>query len=429
MSAYGDLGTSMLPDETNSLKSQIYDESTGETWADFFQTMALEQMKADNKIYLAALENKYQLPDEEKEKMNAEIENFKSVVYTNTNMNFSDYLQRVYGNSMTEAAYKKNVERTYLVNTYVDYVKDSYSYTPEVIEEYYNENKDTFDTFTFRYFLVNSAEVNKSDYPDDASYEAADAAAIEAAGVKASEYAAKITDEQSFIDVAREYDPEEYKEDDSTQRIYKGELTGSTYGKWLQEEGRQNGDVSTFKTSTGYYVVMYEARDNNHYPTVNIQQIFVKQEAVDETQFVDDQSAYDLAVSTAKKTAEDTANSIYQEWLDGGATQDKLAELITSHSTEISTDSSKLNENVERNSQKFPAEVNSWIYDSARKPGDHTILYADPTGYYIVHFIGAGKQYSDVLSDTQKRENDLQAWKDNLTGSEPKMTWLMALTK
>jgi hypothetical protein len=429
MSGYGDLGGSMLPSKDAPLKSQIYDAETGETWSDFFEKMALEQMIADNKILVEAQKAGYQLPDEDKTEMEKEIENLKGMGYASGFSNFSDYLRQAYGKSMTEAAYKKNVERSYLLNSYVTYLRDSYQYTPEEIETYYNENKDLFDTFTFRYFLVNAAELNEADYPDEASYEAAKAEAVKAAGVKAEEYASKITDDQSFVDAAREYDPETYKEDSASERVYKGELLGAVYGDWLRDEGRKSGDVSTFEMTNGYYVVMYKDRDNNHYPTVNVQQILVQQKTVNESEIPadDDGTAYDEAVATAKKTAEDTANKIYEEWLGGGATQEKLTELMTSYSTEISTADSKLNENVYKN--QLPADVSSWLYDTARKPGDHAVIYAEGTGYYILNYVGTGKQYSDILSDTKKRDDMLQAWKDSLTGSEPKMTWLMALTK
>lgn len=427
MSGGGDLGNSMLPSRDTPLKSQIYNEETGETWSDFFQKMALEQMKSDNKIYLAAMKDNYQLPAEDKAELDAEIENLKAMGYASGYPNFGDYLRSAYGKSMTEDAYRKNSERSYLINSYINNVRENLAYSPEEIESYYTENKNMFDTFTFRYFLV-SVEIDKADYPDDASYEAAKAEAVKEAGIKAGEYAAKITDEQSFIDTAREYDPETYKDDTASQRIYKGELLGSVYGDWLRDEGRKAGDVSTFEMSNGYYVVMYEARDNNHYPTVNFQAIVVKQAAVNENTIPadDDGTAYDEAVAVNRKTAEDTANSIYKEWLDGGATQEKLKELMESRSVEISADESKLYENVYKN--QLP-DIDSWIYDPARKPGDNTVLYAESVGYYILNFIGPGEQYSDILSETKKRDKDLQAWKDALTGGEPKMTWLMSLTK
>ncbi len=429
MSGAGDFGSSMLPSRDTPLKSQIYNEETGETWSDFFEKMALEQMKEDNKICLEAQKAGYQLTDEIKAEMEAEIENLRSAGYATGYSNFNDYLRMAYGKSMTEETYAKNLERSYLVNAYINHVRDSYEYTPEQIEDYYSENKDKFDTFTYRYFLVSAAEIDEAEYPDSTLYEEAKAEAVKEAGVKAQAYAAKITDAQSFIDAAREYDPATYKDDNASQRVYKGELLGSIYGDWLRAEGRRYGDVSTFEMANGYYVVMFEARDDNHYPTVNVQQIVVQQETVNKENFPEDEdgTAYDEAVATAKKTAKDTADKIHGEWLSGGATQDKLTELMTTYSKEISATDSKLNENVYKN--QLPAEVDSWIYDPLRKPGDNDVIYVESVGYYILNFIGSGKQYSDILADTQRRDEDLRTWKESLLVGEPKTTWLMALTK
>lgn len=431
VSSMGDMGSSMLPDTANgTLKSQIYDETTGQTWSDFFGDLALEQMKTDNKIYVEATKAGYQLTDDDKTRMEADIESLKTGAVANGYTSLNDYLKLVYGKSMDEATYRKEVERSYLITSYTNYMQESFTYTPEALETYYNENKDTFDTFTYRYFMVTAATVNESDYPDDdAAYQAAKAEAIAAAGVTANAFAAKITDEQTFIEAAREYDPETNKEDSATQRVYKGDLLGSTYGEWLRDASRQYGDVTTIESNNGYYVVFYGSRDNNHYKTVNIQQILVKPETIDKTLYESDTDTtnYDDAVAKAKQTAEETANKIYQEWLDGGATQEKLTELTTTYAAQISAADSVLTENVYKN--QMPEAVNSWIYDTARKAGDHAVIYSEAMGYYIIDFVDQGGQYSDTLAETKQRETDLKTWQESLTGGEAKTTWLMTLTK
>ncbi|SHI06195.1 hypothetical protein SAMN02745823_02166 [Sporobacter termitidis DSM 10068] len=428
LSSSGDFGQSLLPSQQESLKSQIYDETTGETWADFFKKMALEQMKSDNMIYKAALDAGYQLSDDDKKKMEDDIDSLKQNGYASGYTDLGKYLKAVYGRGMTEAVYRKNAERTYLINSYTNHVRDSFTYSSGDLEDNYSQNKDNFDTYTYRYFLVSAGDLNQNDYPDDASYEAAKGAAVEAAGDKAKAYAATVTSEQGFIDVARDYDPETNKEDAATQRTYQGNLLGSTYGDWMKDASRQYGDVETFKSTNGYYVVFFGTRSDNHYATVNMRQILVKPETIDQSLYASDpnEDQYNADVAKAKQTAEDTANKIYDEWTQAGATEDKLTELTTSYATEISADDSKQQENVYQ--QQLPTTINDWLYDPARKAGDHALLYDEATGYCIVYFEGQGKQYSDVLADKDKRDKDLQAWKDGLTGSDPKTTWLITMS-
>jgi hypothetical protein len=208
MSSSGMFGKSMLPSQQTSLKSQIYDLETGETWYDFFRKMALEQMKEDNKIYKAALEANYQLTEEDKKELEKEIESFKTNGYISGYSDFSKYLRAVFGRGMTEAVYRKNAERTYLITSYTTHVRESFEYTAEDLEAYYTQNQDNFDTYTYRYFLVSAGTISKNDYPDDASYQAAKGAAVEAAGDRAREIVAGIKSEQDFIEAARQYDPE-----------------------------------------------------------------------------------------------------------------------------------------------------------------------------------------------------------------------------
>lgn len=429
VSGTGDLASSMLPDTQKSLKSQVYDEETGETWAEFFERMALEQMKADNEIYVEAQKAGYQMSEADKKSMEDSIASVQQTAYTYGYTDLGKYLKAVYGKGMDEAAYRKAAERTYLIDSYSNYIHDSYTYTPDQIESYYTQYKDSFDTFTYRYYLVKADDINKDDYSDDTAYQTAKDAAVEAAGVKAKEYADEVKSETDFITGARAYDPETYNEDDSTLRVYQGELLGSTYGDWLKDASRQDGDVSTFKSTNGYYVVYYIGRSDNHYTTVNVQQIVVKPETINESDYAEDEdtTAYDEAVAKAKTTAEETANKILNEWSSTGATQDQMTQLTTNYADQISTDDSKLLENVYK--EQLPADVTAWIYDSARKTGDYTMVYNESTGYHILYFVGPGKQYSDVLADSKKRDEDLQAWKDSLTVVEPKATWLMTLAK
>ena len=428
MSGAGSFGQDMLPEQNQSLKSQIYDPDTGETWADFFKKMALDQIKEDNKIYRAALAAGFKLPDEQKKKLDDDFNTMKQNALASGYSDFGVYLKSIFGKGMTEAAYLKNAERSYLINAYANNVRDSFKYSAADLESYYKENKDNFDTYTYRYFLVSSADLKETDYPDEAAYNIANAAAVEATVEKANAYASTIKSEQNFIDAARQYDPETNKEDSATLRIYQGNLLGSVYGPWMKDAARKSGEVTTIKTTTGCYVVYYMERSDNHYPTVDMRQILVRPESIDKEQYSGEKNddAYNAAVAKAKQTAKDTADKIYDEWSKNGFTEDQLTTLTTSYAKEISAEDSKQIKEIFKT--QLTKEVNDWLFDPSRKAGDHTQLYNADNGYYIVYFEGQGKQYSDALADKAKRDKDQLAWKDSLTGSEPQTTWLMTMT-
>jgi hypothetical protein len=193
-----DLTSGMLPEQGKSLRSQIYDEETGETWADFFSTMTVEQLKEDNKILVAALDAGYELTDEDKATVEDSIESIRSTAYTYGYQDINAYLKAVYGKGMDESAFRKALERAQLITSYTNYINDSFTYTPEEIESYYVENKGLLDTFTYRYFHISAGSFSKSDYDTDEAYEAAKEAAIDDTEVRAIAYADGITDEASF---------------------------------------------------------------------------------------------------------------------------------------------------------------------------------------------------------------------------------------
>lgn len=427
VSGMGDFGSSMLPEQGTALESQIYNEDTGETWADFFQTLALEQMKADNTIYAQALKADFQLPDDKKEKFEQEMDGIEQTAYAYGYQDVASYLNIVYGKGMTDEYFRKAAERTYLIEAYSQHVRDSFTYSPEEIEAYYNDSKDNFDTFTYRYFLVMADEVKEEDYDDDAAYEAANDEALAAAAAKAQAYADVVTDEQGFIDAARDYDPEVYAEDSASQRVYKGEWLGSTYGDWLKDSARQTGDASALESVNGTYVVYFDSRSDNHYQTVSIQQILVQPETINEEDYLEEETsaAYDEAVEQAKIVAENAATEINDAWIAAGATQDKLTELTETYVDQISTVDSVLLEGVFK--EQLPPEVTAWIFDEARQTNDYKLVYSETTGYYIVYFVGTGDTYSNILAETKKRDKDLQAWKESLPIVDANVKWLMTL--
>ncbi len=424
MSSMGD--SSMLPDASKSLKSQIYDPETGQTWYDFFEVYALGQMKEDNRIYVEALAAGYELTDEDRANMESSIDSVEQSGYMYGAADLDTYLKSMYGKGMNEQAYRKALERSFLIDSYTQYLYNSYSYTDEEIETYYDENSDMLDQFTYRYFHITAEDFDETDLSEE-EIEAAEQAAIDAAVERGNTYIEGIADEQDFIDAARDYNAETNADDDATKRVYQGDMLGSIYGPWLRESARQAGDMTAIASSNGCYVVMFLGRSDNHYPTVDVQTIVVTPEEIDPADYADEETsdAYDAAVADAEQVAKDTAQKIYDEWVEAGATQEKLTELTETYAIEISSADSALLEAVHQAQLSEP--VNTWLFDTDRAAGDYDMIATDDAGYYIVFYAGQNEAYSTILADTKMRDKATQEWKEGLAVVEPKTTWLMRL--
>ncbi len=425
-----DLTSALLPDTSTSLKSQVYDEETGETWADFFQNMTIEQMKEDNKILVEALAAGYELTEDDMTSIDDEIVAVQDAAYSYGYSELGDYLKAMYGKGMDEDAFRNALEQSYMVTSYTDYINNSFTYTDDELETYYSENSDNMDTYTYRYIHIAAEDITKSDYEDEDAYNADKEAAIDVTEELAKEYAAGITDEASFIETAREYDPETYAEDSASERIYQGELLGSTYGDWLKGADRVEGDVSTFRSTNGTYVVYFIDRSDNHYNTVDIRTIVCPPETINAEDYAEDETteAYDAAVAAAQQEAEDTANDILSRLDSEGGTEEAFIDQYDFYYGTVQIDDTYSGLFEQVYSGQMADEVDAWIFDSARQAGDYTLIPTESNGYYLVYFISTDDLYSNILADTDKRTEDLQAWKDALEVYDANVTWLMTLT-
>jgi hypothetical protein len=423
----GELASAMLPDSQKPLKSQIYDEETGQTWSEFFQELAITNMQNDAKVYKAAQEAGYQLSDDDMKEFDTEFENTKVEIMSYGYPVFDDYLKGAYGQGMDEEHYKKSTLIAFTAAKYKEYVNDNFTYTDEQLESIYEENKDNFDTYTYRYFLVAADEVNEEDFEDETAYEEAKAAAVAAAGERAKAYADDVKSEEDFIAAAKDYDPETYREADASKRIYQGELLGSTYGDWMKEAGRKTGDLFTVESTNGWYVVYFMERSDNHYDTVGFRQILITPETVNEADYAEEENedAYNAAVEKARADAKTEADKAYELWLGFDATEDVMIDMMADYSDD--TTEGGLYEKVPKG-QMVP-EVNDWIYDPARKAGDYTMVESEAYGFHILYFTGTGMQYSDYLAETAQREDDLLAWEEALPVIEAETHWTFVLAQ
>ncbi|MDR3277653.1 MAG: hypothetical protein LBT12_02680 [Oscillospiraceae bacterium] len=431
LSSLGD-ASAYLPD-SKPWKSQYYDEAAGQTWADFFASMALETMTENARIRTEAKQKGYVLPDEKRAELDKE---FADLEEQYTGGAFQKQLVTSYGKGMTVAVYKKINDDLALADAYSEYVEDSFSYTEEALDAYYGEKVDLLDTFTYRYMLINSATVTETDYETTEAYEAAQAEALAVAQSAADELAAGVRSEEDFIAAAKAYGESVYDEESgsalqyaepaSTLRYYKGELLGSIYGEWMREAGRKYGDVNTFPltTGSGVYVVYFIDRSDNEYPTASLRRILITPEAVDSAQYAEDETtdAYDAAVAKALTDAAAKAKTLYDEWVSGGATEEAFIALMADNSSDTAEEG--LYEFVHK--KQLANAVDDWLFAPGRKTGDSELTEVsegeqltgeqgtEPTGWYLLYYVGEGQSYHDYLAETGNRAADVTAWNEAL---------------
>ncbi|MDR0838897.1 MAG: hypothetical protein LBN99_04570 [Oscillospiraceae bacterium] len=428
-----DLAKEMLPNGSLPLESQIFSAETGQTWADYINDMAIGSIKERAVAYSDAKKNGYALTADDVAEIDGAVAEMVTSAVNYGYGTVDKFLSTRYGVGMTEGIFRKVMEFIKLSDSYTKHVTDAFSYTQGQLDEYYAANNDKLDTFVYRYFFVRSESQNEDDFATTEEYDAAVAEAFEAAKAKSAEYLRSITDEESFIEAARDYDAEAYAERGSTLRSYKGELLGSTYGDWFRDASRKFGDITTREpaASTGSYVLFYIDRLDNMYETVNMRQLVISPETVNSSKYTDadgnvDEEGYEAAQEQAKTDAKTKAESLYKEWTDDGAGEDKLVALMAGNNSD-SNAVDGLYENV-FDKQINDENVNSWLFYKDRAAGHHALIEGKDNQWYLVYIIGKGPIYHDYLAETELRKADVAAWKAGLGEPEVAKHWTFRFT-
>jgi len=427
----GDYAASYLPVEGQSHSSQIQNFETGETWADYFINYTIDQISGMVKYYNAAMAAGYELPDEARASIDDEIAMYRLYAELYQYPSLDAFLQQNVGTYMNEKCLRNVIDFAITATTYSQHIHDSFTYSQGELDGYYSENRDSLDSFTYRYFLVKSETVTRDDYESDEEYDEVNEAALAEAREFASLILQGVVTEEDFIDAAREYSEADYADPDSTLRVYPGSWLGSsTYGPWMQEEGRQFGDVTTSDISTGTYVVFFIDRDANEYVMPEMRQILIQRSEVNADDYLDGEydPEYIEAVENSDPEAWARAQTVMDLFIEGGATEEKLIELMADNSDD--TTEGGLYKEITRNSanNKMVPEIENWLFAPERKIGDYALIRTEAYGYHLVYFMGYGERYRDFLADDALREGDYTAWEESLAPVEAVKQWAFKFT-
>ena len=437
----GDYASEYLPSNERPHSSQIYNLDTGETWSSFYGGIAVERLSELVSYHNDAVSNGYVMTAETKQNVDDEIANLKLTSEYYGYSSFDAFLQEMYGSSINEKTFRKIAEFLDTIAAYTEYVHASFSYSAADLTEYYDENRDELDIYSYRYLLIYADDVDEEEYDSTDEYEAAKDEALADVLAKAADIADRVQSEEDFIEAARAYDEEAYEDDDSTLHEYQGELISKfVYFDWISDAQREYGDTESFEIGSGAYILFYVSRDSNDYRLVEMRQLLFLRQELDMDDFYDyddlvteeyffDHEAYDEAFELVDSMARARAWDAYDLFVDGGATEELLLELMVEH-TDDSTEGGLYTDISRYSSQnRLVPEIENWLFDPERQVGDYELIFTQDFGYHIVFFMGFGERYSDFMSESRMRDRDYTQWHDNLPEVQNTQHWGMILTQ
>ena len=388
-------------DVTKSLKDQYYNQENEMTWYEYFMQMTTSFIDQMFIMCEAADAEGMKLEDAEMETVNTSMDSIKTAA-KDAGMELDEYITSYFGEGVTEEQLMDYLKMTALSNKYYTTHYDSYKYTDEDYEKYYNENKTDYeyaDFLTYNFSFASSSDSSEVSVDKDVKD-------------KAKAYAedlskCKTPDEfQQYVRTYLEENPDEITsksegemtEDEIAAAIdtsvkttlyskYAYEVT-SEAGKWLFDASREVNETKIFENTDSYTVLMITKtayRDES--TSKNVRHILFSTDS------------YGSDEEANKK-----AQEVYELWKSGDATEESFAKLAEEYTDDPgSKTKGGLYEDVAEGT--MVTEFNDWLFDPKRKPGDTGIVKTS-YGYHIMYFVSDGEPAWKKSVDTVLRKED-----------------------
>jgi len=442
-----ELAASMLPAPRweKPFPTQVYNHDTGETWADFFVEWAIRSMSELVGLYNASIASGFVLEGEQRLRYENEIEgllreaDMYSAMQPHNYPTPASYLQALYGNSINEATLRKVMEFVFTAISYSEHVRDSISYSGEDLEAYYLENRDDLDIFKYRTFFVPAESVFRGEHETEEDFIEAQETVLTEARELAMLVAASISTEEDFIESAAIHGDDFSDDPDSSLREMQGEWLDSDLTSWLLDRSRSYGDVGTVDVAAGTHVLFFINRDDNDYQTTSMRQILIIRESVYPEDYPEGEDDPDFiaAVEYYETEARERAETVFELFLLGGATEEHLIELMEEHSDD-STDGGFYDGMAKFHyfghgesflAMRVVSEIEDWLFEPWREFGDFELVNTEAFGYHLLYFMGHGERFRDIISGDRMRTRDYALWKDELPEPDVSKHWVFSLTQ
>ncbi len=476
-------GISLGFDYTKSPDAQTTTDEDGNTitYAEKFRTETIKKLEEMNYYLNLAKEEGVELSEETKEEIEKEIDTYAEQA-SNNGYSTSRYISVMFGKGVTLKKFRSYLEEQHLVEQYLNDKSEnlSKSITNEQIDAEYEKSPTEYQQVNVRLFgleiksddseaeeteteaaeveetaaAAEAAETAAEETTEAAVEETAEAAAeettAEEAGTEAEaatqaeettaaeaeaeasadkapspeelkvrEMLGRITDEQSFVELAKEYCNEEDKAtfEEETSTLVKGVTKSAVssnidadFAEWLFSADRKSGDKDVVVTdSTAYVVYVVDPAYRNETPLVTVRHILISYDKIagdlgetkdaeglkietkkadDGTEITNEGTGYsiDVAMQTYEK-----AVSVLNDYNSGEKTEDAFAALAEAESADtasIGEDSESggggLYEKIQQG--QMVKEFDEWIYDADRQPGE-VGLVKTTYGWHIIYFV------------------------------------------
>ena len=424
------MGLAGLDDQQSSM-------TDGGTWRDYFRNLAEMDVQQNRALLDYAAENGIALTDEEIADVDAQFEGMEETAKSYGYGSADKLYAMNYGSGVTAKIVRQAALDTALAQKAYNEKMNSLSWTDEELEEYYQGLGGDRDLFDFDLYYVTAETIENTVPGEDGAEDTVEMVADEQTRAEAKATADAIvmaytdgwdTAEAEAAEDAENADAAEAAEVETAdpaerfaaavesqteaQPSHRTGVSGSSldqnYAEWMKAD-REPGDIEVFADAeedpSGYTVVMYLGRENNHYKTASVRHILIKAEADEEGNYTDE----------AKEAAKARAEEILAEFNAGDKTEESFAALAEQYSEDTGSNTNGgLYENIYHG--QMVTEFNDFCF-GGHKPGDTAIVYGESgsyAGYHVVYYVGEGPLYSDYIAKSELQSEAMSDWTGEL---------------
>lgn len=402
-SVYSEQAQQYLFNSTQSVKKQVYDQATGQSWYDHLMDLAVESLTNSTALAAKARSEGFTLTEESQSQLDSFLSQLNTAWIGQTTSREA-LIRANYGPYMTYDRLAELVGQELLASDYAQAKLDAIDHPDADYQAYYKEHADELDTVTYTYFLFRAslpatdADGNSIERTDEETAAQMEDAKTEQKAL-AEELKSKLESGADPEALAEEYKDRLYSSSLSAHSTGSG-LSYYPYGEWLLDSARKASDVDLFErdytSSYNYYVIVYEGRTLVQETAHDVRHILIQAgNGSDPTQ-----AEYD--------EAETKAQSILDEWKAGEATEDSFAALVNANTSDATSASSGgLYSNITTSSNYEQAFLD-WATDPARKEGD-TGLVKTGYGWHIMYYVASKDPVWKQTTASALQDQDYEA--------------------
>jgi len=423
-------------DFSSSLDEQTYDETTGQSWGDYFVQVAKANAKSIYAMYNKAIADNHKVSESEQENIDIIGQSLEFAAQTLGYSSTDSYVSSLYGPGSDVESYTRYFEMNAVATSYYIAHQDSLKYEDSDFREYETDKYNDFSCYSYASYTLGMSTYIKGGttaasgdiiYTDEERAAALAAAKVDADALVAGTYESVDDFDKAIAALAVNKDKKNVKST-QTEDIFFNDITNEDVQTWVSDPERKAGDMTIVEaknvttdadgketsTVTGYYVIYFQEEQDNTMPLANVRHLLVKFEGGTK-----DDKGNTVYSDAEKAAAEKEAKELYEQWKSGEKVDaDSFAALAKEKSDDTGTKSNGgLIEDITPADSLVENFLN-WCFDD-RKAGDSDVIETE-YGFHLMYYVEDDEMtYRDTLIKAELIDRDMASWLEELEKAYP----------